>query len=353
MDIWRWVNDIYIRLMDVGEDRLAYLLYELPNQVCDNNHESVDALVPEALALSKKTGNTWLEIFFRHWNLQSYLFHRCEPLNSIAEAVSLLEFSHREENRQCPQSICVVQDLVKCYALLDGPGYFSERIDVLKETFDRINSEWPCFICLTAEYVDALCDIGAFDEALSFLDKQDAELMFVDKKGAQDELCYDYAKVFFNLEQYDMAHEYIKKSNFHNRNQKDLREENIILSALILAKMNRFSESKKKLLKFDKIKKTDNHFLFWTKTKYELAIKNIIPFDSDLNSHFQYMVDKLSNNGVIREAINIALLQGELLFKKKELGPFEHCCNHIEYLIPKLRKPLDANDKLNSLRSKF
>ena len=52
MDIWKWVNDIHASLIDIGEDRLAYLLNEIPNQVCRNNHEHVDALIPEALALS-------------------------------------------------------------------------------------------------------------------------------------------------------------------------------------------------------------------------------------------------------------------------------------------------------------
>ena len=353
MDIWKWVNDIHASLMDVGEDRLAYLLNEIPNQVCENNHEHVDALVPEALALSKKTGNTWLEIFFRHWNLQSRLFHRYEPINLLSEAVSLLEFSHREENKQCPQSICVVQDFAKCYALIDGPGYFSERIDILKETLDRIDSKWPCFFCLTGEYVDALCDNGDFNEALSFLDKQNAEFILVNDKGAQNELCYNYAEVFFFLGEYDNAYKYVQKSKFRNGDQKDFRESKIILSALILAKLKRFSESKQKLLKFDKIKTTHERFVFWAQTKYELAVNDIVPFDLELNHHFQYMVDELSNNGVIRESINIALLQGELLIKNKDIKAFERCCNYIESLIRKLRKPLDANDKLNSLRLKL
>ena len=350
MDIWKWVNEVYDSLRDAGEDRLAYLLFEIPNQVCRNNHDHVDALIPEALALSQKNGNTWLEIFFRHWNLQSRLFHRYEPISLLSEAVSLLEFSHREENKQCPQSICVVQDFAKCYALLDGPGYFSDRIDVLKETFDRINSKWPCFFCLTGEYVDALCDSGDYNEALSFLDKQNAEFILVNNKGAQNELCYNYAEVFFYLEQYDKAYEYVQKSKFRGGNQKDFREKKMTFTALILAKLNRFSESKQMLLKFDKIKKTHEHFVFWAQTRFELAVNDIIPFDLELNRHFQYMVDELSNNGVIRESIDIALLQGELLIKNKDSRAFERCCKYIECLIPKLRKPLDANDKLNSLR---
>ena len=342
MDIWKWVNDIHTSLMDVGEDRLAYLLYEIPRQVCKNNHEYVDGLIPEALALSKKTGNTWLEIYFRHWNLQSRLFHRYEPISLLSEAVSLLEFSHREGNKECPQSICAVQDLAKCYALLDGPGYFSERIDVLKETFNRINSKWPCFFCLTGEYADALCDNGNFDEALSFLDKQNAEFILVNNKGAQNELCFNYAKVFFYIGQYEKAYKYIEKSRFRSGDQKDFRENKITLSALILSKLGRFSESIQKLLTFDKINKTDEHFLFWAKTKYELAVNDIIPFDLELNNQFQYMVDKLSNNGVIRKSIDIALLQGELLRINKDFINLERCCNYIESLIPKLRTQIAA-----------
>jgi tetratricopeptide (TPR) repeat protein len=352
MDIWKWVNNIHADLINVGQNRLAYLLNEIPNQVNGSHYEYVDALIPEALALSKKNGNTWLEIFFRHWNLQSRLFSRYEPKNLLSEAVSLLEFSHREENQQCPQSICVVQDFVKCHALIDGPGYFSERINILNETFKRINSEWPCFFCLTGEYVDALCDNGDFNEALAFLDKQDSEFKLINNKGLQEELRYNYAVVCFNLRQYEKAHDYLKKSKFRNGYQKNFKEKKMILTALTLAKLKRFRESKQYLIKFDNIKKTHARFVFWSQTKFELVVNDIVPFDLALNNQFQYMVASLSDNGVIRKSINIALLHGELLLKNKDKSAFEKCCKYIESLIPKLREPNDVYDKLKSLRIK-
>ena len=53
-----------------------------------------------------------------------------------AGAPLTIEFANRDETRECPQSVCVTQDLAGCYAKLDGPGYAQERLDVARETLE-------------------------------------------------------------------------------------------------------------------------------------------------------------------------------------------------------------------------
>ncbi len=53
----------------------------------------MDATYPEALALAREARNPWLEVFVRHWNLQSRVLHRHEVADWMSEAVSLLQFT--------------------------------------------------------------------------------------------------------------------------------------------------------------------------------------------------------------------------------------------------------------------
>ena len=70
MDIWKWVEETQEELANQGHNRLAFLIDEIPNQILKKNYDQVDAMLPEALSLSKELNNSWLQIFFRHWNLQ-------------------------------------------------------------------------------------------------------------------------------------------------------------------------------------------------------------------------------------------------------------------------------------------
>jgi len=78
MDIWRWVNDAEEELARSGRKRLAELIEVIPGYVVNHKHVQLDAVVPEALALAREAKNPWLEVFIRHWNLQSRILHRHE-----------------------------------------------------------------------------------------------------------------------------------------------------------------------------------------------------------------------------------------------------------------------------------
>ena len=122
MDIWAWVNSLYDELMEAGQERTADLLFRIPHLVANNEIAEAEALMPEALAAARSLENPWMEIFFRHWNMNLRCGRLAEGEVLLPEAVSLLEFAHREGNRECPQSVCVTDDIASCYANVDGPG---------------------------------------------------------------------------------------------------------------------------------------------------------------------------------------------------------------------------------------
>ena len=176
MDIWEWINDATEELREQGQGRLADLVDDISTACCDGEHERVESIVPEALALARAAKSSWLEVFVRHWLLQSRVLHRHDvSRDTLAEAVSLIELTGRPENRDCPQSVCAVQDLCSAYGLVDGTGYAAQRLAVTAEALARIDPSWPCFDCVSAERASALLDAGRHLEALEFVDGQLAQ----------------------------------------------------------------------------------------------------------------------------------------------------------------------------------
>lgn len=168
MDIWRWIYAKQEELRETGNDRLADLLEQLPEAAIADQDANVEAMVPEALALSRALDDPWVEIFVRHWYRQMRGGGRSE----LPDAVELFELAHRDDNVDCPQSVCVVQDLAIAYAGADPRAYATQRLDVSAETLRRIDPSWQCFACISSEHSDALRDLDRHDEALAFEEQQ-------------------------------------------------------------------------------------------------------------------------------------------------------------------------------------
>ncbi|WP_374348646.1 hypothetical protein [Chitinimonas sp.] len=176
MNIWAWVGQLQRDLREAGYGRVADLMDDIPSDTDGNRPQRVDAALPEAIAAARALKNPWLEVFFRHWGLQNRFTNRSEGELALDETVALYEFAHRPETDGCPQAICVTQDIAICYANVDAPGWAQARLDVSRETLDRINPDWPCFTCISTEYAQALIDAGRAAEACDFVELQLAAL---------------------------------------------------------------------------------------------------------------------------------------------------------------------------------
>lgn len=172
MDIWNWVEKLQDDLGEAGQAQSAQLLTRLTDEVCELRMDRVDALLPEARALGKTLGNPWLEVFVGHWEMRNRVGNRLEGESALGDAVALFERAHRADTVECPQSVCVTQDLAACYGNIDGPGWVPERVEVCEETLARIDPSWACFQCLSCEKADALLDDGNPQGALDYLDVQ-------------------------------------------------------------------------------------------------------------------------------------------------------------------------------------
>ncbi|MEQ1699951.1 MAG: hypothetical protein ABMA25_07570, partial [Ilumatobacteraceae bacterium] len=183
MNIWAWTDRLRADLRAAGHTELAAKLWQLPPDVSAHRHDRVDAAYPELLAAARTLGNPWMEVFVRHWRLQSLNLRR-DATRQLAEAVEALEFSHREETRSCPQSVCTVQDVCLAYGNVDGPGYVEERLAVIGEILERIDPSWGCYRCISIEEADALRDGGRLAESAVAVRRRHAE--YAAAHGAHD-----------------------------------------------------------------------------------------------------------------------------------------------------------------------
>jgi hypothetical protein len=352
VDIWKWVSDTQEDLTHQGHHRLAHLMELLSFYTVTENHVQVDAMVPEALALARSLKKPWIEVFIRHWHLQSRVLHRYDVTDILPEAVSLLEFAHHEETRDCPQSICVVQDLTNCCGTADGPGYAEERLAVAKETLAKIDVTWPCFICISAEYASALVDGKRYEEALTFLKQQAHALLLANQYEAHLMLRDREIEALVRLQRYEDAYAINQLACGRNESKSD-RLSTAIAEACITAYLGRYEEGKQALPDFATIATTPSYYLDWAEAAKLLAEATVIPNDCHLDAKFQHMSDTLSQNGVVREAFTITLRQAELALKRGQQKTATACCERAEALIPRLRKPLDAPQLLAEMRAKI
>lgn len=349
MDIWKWVEEGQEELEHQGHHRLAHLMRVLSSYTVDENHAQVDAIVPEALALARAIKNPWIEVFIRHWHLQSQVLHRYEVTKMLPEAVNLLEFAYRDNTRDCPQSICVVQDIANCYGLADGPGYVEERLTVAAETLAKIDASWPCFVCISAEYIDALLDGQRYEEALTFLEQQQQALLLANQSK---KLEGSHIEILIKLKRYEEAYDLNKDHYEPDDDQDDLLTQ-AIDEARITAYLGRYDDAKSVLPDFSKIAPTSDHYIDWADAVRVLVKARVIPNDWHLNAQFQQMSTQLADKGVIRYAFTLTLWQAELALKRGNPNTASRCYERAKTLIERLRKPLDANQLLTSLSAEI
>lgn len=348
MDIWRWVNEVQNELVESGRARLAELIERIPTAAVNHHHAELDAAVPEALALAREAKNPWLEVFVRHWNLQSRILHRHEVSDFLPEAVRLIEYANRDETRECPQSVCVTQDLAGCYAKLDGPGYAQERLDVARETLSRIDARWPCFTCISSEYALGLVDRGEVDEALAFLDKQAGELATVGRGEAARHLASARIEAYFAQGKLDEALREATRARARSTDDND-RDSHALDCAAAMARLGDHEGALEALLPFEKVLPTHSLYTRWSEAVLALGLAGALPNDHRLDGQLFELGDRLRRNGVARLFIELEQRRASLALARKQVETAAECAVAIRAALPRLRAPLGADRALDAL----
>jgi tetratricopeptide (TPR) repeat protein len=351
MDIWRWLEDLEDKLVKESP-QLLWMIYKLPELVVNEEHHQVDALMPEALAQAKQFGHPWLEIYFGHWDLQSRIIHRSMISESMQDAIDLLERAHREENSRCPQSICVVQDICTAYGRADGIGYVDERLIVARETLEKIDPSWPCWRCISCEYADALLDQDQFTEALEFVDQQFAAMCANSDDSNRAGFRPQIVNALIGLNRLDEALEFNQNCEYPEQGKGFLIEKRID-QARLLVRLSRIDEAIAQFPLWREVEDTPSNYFNWAEVVYLLGCQKINVEDKFGPLHLIPAYRRLSQQGVMRQALSIAHWTVDLLLQCEMPRIAEEVANDIEQIAQGLRSACGADHQLAQLRTRL
>ena len=254
MDIWDWVFRLEDDLEEAGHEHASRIIEQVSTEILELNIGKAEALLPEAIALSRSLNNPWLEVYFKHWEMRNRIGNKSEGDSVLGDVVELFEFAHRDETITCPQSICVTQDLSACYANIDGPGWAEERKAVCDETFARIDPTWSCFHCLSCEYADALIDEGNPQQAFDYLQQQKAKIIAVGEEVSEAIKTFE-VQALLRLNQNEQALAILEECQaaVKGYDWPVNSQERHILKALTLAKLGKTSEAWDELPNFKSV----------------------------------------------------------------------------------------------------
>ncbi len=348
MNVWRWVTALKKQLREKGNNRLADLIEQIPSAAVDERHDQFDQLYPEFLAMVKAENNPWLEVFARHWYLHSHVLSRDNVKEKLPEAIALFEFSSEESTRDCPQSICAVQDLTACYASVDGPGYVDERIAVSTETLAKITPAWNCYKCISAEKISAIEDTGDFEQALQALKHTREAIASSGDKTDDKPFELMESSIYLELGDYEKA-EVIAKAA-----ENPYAGESFILGkrqqiALILARQGKFDEAQEYECRYSEIHDKPGKFSDWCEINFLKAQHDETLNNADLNYCFNVMIERFIRQGILRRTLRLIEFQATLAAKRNDVFTLDIALARFNTIVKQLVKDLGASDRLAQL----
>lgn len=342
MDIWEWTYETRQTLEEEGHHQLADGMARIASLVVDGEHEKVDAWMPELKSLAAQHPNKWIEVFFRHWYLQSKVLNRCEVKNVLHEAIDLVDLAHQPEAKDCPQSICSVQDLANCYANLDGPSYAEERLALAKETLAKIDPHWSCFICIGEEYLDALYDKGDFQGVLNAKQSFNQQILEAGLQVRHCDFAWVSATALIELNRLDEALEAVNKAR--NDGAGDHFEEiKSCMVARIHALRGDFDQARRHLLPFNRIARTMSLAIDYAEAIYTLAKAEQIVNDWQLNRDLLKLAENFVEHGCERDAFTIYKICFDLAINRNNRDSAEYALSKLTQQLSKIEKPMGAD----------
>jgi len=344
MDIWQWVHDRQDTLYDSGHDELANYIDQISNHAVNDKFDLVDQVYHAAMPLCRAMEDKWLEIYFRHWRLQAHVLKNYDAKGLLPEAIALLDFSHAEETKDCPQRICAVQDLAACYGIKDGPGFAEERVAVCRETLAQIDGSWPCYECVSGELVDALMDAKKYKLAEEEVEKTNSEIAKY-RENKESELILTQTRLYLEKGNAKKAWDLIKNATNPLAGEGFEREQKL-LKTLTLCHLGQWEDALKIVPKFEDALIAATYYKDWTRIQKLLLGRGLVQNDRELRYNFHLLADKLVSKQAMRDAFIIYSDLIDLCVLSQEAFRAEFVIQQMKLLVPEFNRDLGAKRAL-------
>ncbi|GAA3747407.1 hypothetical protein HDA32_001514 [Spinactinospora alkalitolerans] len=175
MTLWTWVGETAQKLRADGHDELAESVVRMPRLAAEGDTARLRAEMPAALRAARGAeGAAWLENYLRHWPVAARVGDRKEGTAALADAEARLRGAHAQgpaaSGGTCPPAACAAENVLNCYANIDGPGHAVDRAALLAEAAAHAEPGTPAFESLAVAHADMLVDDERPDEAVRHLD---------------------------------------------------------------------------------------------------------------------------------------------------------------------------------------
>lgn len=352
MDIWNWVYTLKTELRAAGHGQAVDVLDRMLRHTYSVEVTQAQALLPELKAHAKAIGNPWLEVFIGHWEMRNRIGSLLEGDAALAQVVALFERANREDAQQCPQSVCVTQDLVGCYANVDGAGWVQERIAVCDEALQRVEPQRACFSCISYEKADALLDDGRPEEALAFLEQQQGRILAAGKSiyGALHEI---HMAVLLRLNRPEQAWAVLLEweAGLEGYEWPTQRQSRLMFKAQVLARLQRDEEAWALLLAEDEL--IPRYRMFWLLAFEELLQRAPQRNNQMLADRLEQLIGQHHRYGAHRRVIQVAAISIPLALQRQDLVQARQHLALAHTHVGQLRRDCGAQALLASLASQI
>ncbi len=182
--LWTWVAQTANELSTAGHTEVAEMVQAMPQLAAEGEATRLNAGVDAALGLAAdpdtRAGRPWLANYLRHWPLAARVGDRAEGESARATAEEQLRGAHAGESEvTCAPGVCAAENVLACYANIDGPGNAMDRAGLVTEAMATTQPGEPAWEALALAHADALVDDDRPDEAVRSLDLRSREVTAV------------------------------------------------------------------------------------------------------------------------------------------------------------------------------
>ncbi|MFI6451129.1 tetratricopeptide repeat protein [Streptosporangium amethystogenes] len=349
VDIWAWVGDTQRQLHEAGNTGLAMAIGDVPAQALEGRYAQLDVLAPAIAQQAENLQMPWLEFYARYWHLIGRIGDRAQGAVAIADAEALVEFTRREDVRECPAAPGAVMALALAQANADGPGYAAERLAALSAL--EVEPGSLAFASVAEHYVAALLDAGRVEEAVSHAETAVAALGGAGREASW-ELGAASARALLAAGRAEDALTALDAAADFKPDDpvaKGYREG--VLRALVLATLDRVQESVDALPDLDVVGEHPRAWVEWSYAIRALAGSAQITNTWQLGRVLKQWIDYFAMMGGYRARVELALVAGRLAVARQGIWQARLLADLAESAAGELRNSGDVAERVAALRT--